>query len=38
MGRRGPGSLRGVLQDFQLMMIGPAWLLSIMYKRFRIPF
>ena len=38
LGRRGPGSLRGVLQDYQLMMIGPAWLLSVMYKRFRIPF
>jgi hypothetical protein len=38
LGRRGPGSVRGVLQDFQLMMIGPAWLLSVMYKHFRIPF
>ena len=38
LGRRGPGSLRGVLQDFQLLMIGPAWLLSVMYKRLRIPF
>jgi len=38
LGHRGPGSLRAVLQDYQLMMIGPAWLLSVMYKRFRIPF
>jgi len=38
LGRRGPGSIRAVLQDFQLLMIGPAWLLSVMYKRFRIPF
>jgi len=37
LGRRGPGSFRGVLQDFQLMMIGPAWLLSVMYKRLGIP-
>jgi hypothetical protein len=27
-----------VLQDLQLMMIGPAWLLSVLYKRFGIPF
>jgi len=38
LGRRGRGSLRGVIQDFQLMMIGPAWLLSVMYKRFGLPF
>ena len=38
LGRRGPGSLRSVLEDFQLMMIGPVWLLSNIYRRFRIPF
>jgi len=38
LGRRGEGSLRAVLQDLQLMMIGPAWLLSVMYRRFGIPF
>ncbi|MBT8082326.1 MAG: hypothetical protein KJP08_00580 [Gammaproteobacteria bacterium] len=38
LGRRGPGSLRGVLEDFQLMMIGPVWLLSVMYRRLRIPY
>jgi len=38
LGRRGPGSLRAVVQDFQLMMIGPLWLLSVIYKRFRVPF
>lgn len=38
LGRRGPGLMRAVLQDFQLMMIGPAWLLSVIYRRFRIPF
>ena len=31
------GSLRLLLQDLQLMMIGPAWLLSVFYKRFGIP-
>ncbi len=31
------GSLRLLLQDLQLMMIGPAWLLSVLYKRFGIP-
>ena len=38
LGRRGPSRLRGVLEDFQLMMIGPLWLLSVIYRRFRIPF
>lgn len=38
LGRLGHRSFRGVLQDFQLLMIGPVWLLSVMYKRFRIPF
>ncbi|NQV85691.1 MAG: hypothetical protein HQ492_01265 [Woeseiaceae bacterium] len=31
------GSLRLVVQDMQLIMIGPAWLLSLVYKRFGIP-
>ena len=38
LGRGGPGVLRAVLQDYQLMMIGPVWLLSIVYKRFGVPF
>ena len=38
LGRRGPSVVRAVLHDFQLMMIGPLWLLSVMYKRFRMPF
>ena len=38
LGRRDPGRVRGVLQDLQLMMIGPVWLLSMMFKRLRIPF
>jgi hypothetical protein len=32
------GSPRAVVEDLQLMMLGPAWLLSVMYKRFGIPF
>ncbi len=32
------GSLRAVAEDLQLMMLGPAWLLSVVYKRFGIPF
>ncbi len=31
------GSMRSVLQDLQLIMIGPAWVLSVIYKRFGIP-
>ena len=27
LGRRGKGSFRGIIEDYQLMMIGPAWLL-----------
>ena len=38
LGRLGKGCLKGVIEDFQLMMIGPAWLLSVIYRRFRIPF
>jgi hypothetical protein len=38
LGRRGTGGLRAVLQDLQLMMIGPAWLLSVIYRRFGIPY
>ena len=38
LGRQGPGIAFAMLRDFQLMMIGPLWLLSVIYKRFRIPF
>lgn len=38
LGRRGRGGFRAVVQDLQLMMIGPAWLLSIIYRRFGIPY
>jgi uncharacterized membrane protein YGL010W len=32
------GRIKAIVQDFQLMMIGPLWLLSIMYRRFNVPF
>lgn len=38
LGRRGSGRLGFVAQDLQLMMIGPAWLLSVIYRRFGIPY
>ena len=38
MGHRNQGSLRPILRDLQLMMIGPAWLLSVLYRRIGIPF
>ena len=38
LGRWGKGGFRGLIEDFQLMMIGPAWLLSVIYRRLRIPF
>jgi len=31
------GALRPVMQDFQLMMIAPAWTLSLLFRHFRIP-
>jgi len=37
LGRRGKGVFSHVLQDLQLMMIGPAWLLSVLYRRMGIP-
>lgn len=30
-------NFRALVQDLQLMMIGPAWLLSVLYRRFGIP-
>jgi len=38
LGHRNESGLRPVLSDLQLMMIGPAWLLSILYRRLGIPF
>ena len=38
LGHRGRGGLRDVFQDIQMMMIAPAWLLSVLYRRFGIPY
>lgn len=38
LGHRHEAGLRPVLTDLQLMMIGPAWLLSELYRRMGIPF
>ncbi len=38
LGHRNERGLRPVLRDLQLMMIGPAWLLSVLYRRLGIPF
>ena len=38
LGRLKKGSMAAVFQDLQLMMIGPAWLLSVLYKRIGIPY
>ena len=37
LGHRNRNSIRPVLRDLQLMMIGPAWLLSVLYRRVGIP-
>jgi len=37
MGHRNQTSLRPLLQDLQMMMIGPAWILSVLYRRIGIP-
>ncbi len=37
LGHRNKRGIRPVLQDLQMMMIGPVWLLSIIYRRFGIP-
>mgnify|MGYP001826167066 FL=1 len=38
LGRRGAGGISAIFQDLQLMMLGPAWLLSVIYRRFGIPY
>lgn len=38
LGHRNQRSLWPVVQDLQLMMIGPAWILSVLYRRIGIPF
>jgi hypothetical protein len=37
VGRRRQWSLGPVWTDLQLVMIGPAWLLSVLYRRIGIP-
>ena len=37
LGHRNKKSLWPVVQDLQLMMIGPAWILSVLYRRIGIP-
>jgi hypothetical protein len=38
LGHRGRGGLRAVISDIQLMMIAPAWMLSVLYRRIGIPY
>ena len=38
LGHRNEPGLRPLINDLQLMMIGPAWLLSALYRRLGIPF
>ena len=38
LGRFKKGNMGAVFQDLQLMMIGPAWLLSVIYRRIGIPY
>lgn len=37
LGHRNQRSIRPVIQDLQMMMIGPAWLLAVLYRRAGIP-
>lgn len=37
LGHRQKNSLRPLIEDLQLLMIGPAWLLSVLYRRIGIP-
>ena len=38
MGHRNKNGLRAMVEDLQTIMIGPAWLLSVIYRRVGIPF
>ena len=38
LGHRNEPGITPVVKDLQLMMIGPAWLLSDLYRRLRIPY
>lgn len=37
LGQYARGGIKAVLQDIQLMMIAPVWLLSVLYRRLGIP-
>jgi hypothetical protein len=37
LGHRGGAGLKGVLRDLQMVMIGPAWILSAFYRKLGIP-
>lgn len=38
LGRLANGGIKAVFRDIQAMMIAPLWLLSVLYRRFGIPF
>jgi hypothetical protein len=38
LGRLASGGIRAVFRDIQSMMIAPVWLLSVIYRRFGIPY
>lgn len=38
LGRLANGGVKAVFRDIQAMMIAPVWLLSVLYRRFGIPF
>ncbi len=38
LGHRNERGIRATLEDLQTIMIGPAWLLSVIYRRIGIPF
>ncbi len=37
LGHRNENGLRAMIEDLQTLMIGPAWLLSVLYRRLGIP-
>jgi hypothetical protein len=37
LGHRGGAGLKGVIQDLQMIMIGPVWILSAFYRKLGIP-
>jgi len=38
LGQHARGGIKAVMQDIQLMMIAPVWLLSVLYRRLGIPY